>query len=1038
MQDSFLDNRTIRVFISSTFHDMQDERDELMKRTFPMLRQKASERDVTLTEVDLRWGITPEESESGKVVEICLREIENSEPFFIGIIGNRYGWIPSPGDLGESLLERFDQVDNYVERRLSVTEMEMQFGVLERPEDMHAFFFIKEQESDDVDEPEKLAALKAAVRSNGRYPVSTYSSPEDLALQVERAFTKLLDQLYPEGALSELEKERVGQRAYLNSLCQNYIRTDANFAAIDGWMQDWEKHQLVITGASGLGKSALVANWVKEKTGEELPYKVIYHFVGNGGSLGSHGHVIRALCDEIRDRYGFEAEDKEAKADGKALEELFNRVAAEGDKPMVIVLDAINQIVDIDNSKQLNWLPIPPKKVKILFTTLEDDQTMEVFKSRRYPVFTLQPLTEKQREEMARGYLGLYSKKLQPHQIDRIVADKQCMNTLVLKTLLDELVNFGVFEQLDEKIGTYLGTGSVEDFFGILLEGYEADFGEPLVKHVLSLIAVSRNGLSEDEILSITQATPLHWSQFFCAIKRHFVVKNGLITFAHSYIRRAAECRYLEDQGAWEKSCRKKIVTLFYKLYYESKSRRAMDEIPYQLDKLDDLASLHDFILNLPVFAFLVQTDSEEGIDFGRYWRRLTKAGYSLKEYLPRMEDESEEYREAALSHLRDTAGRLLGDSALARLFGEQELLCSHDDEAMARSLNGLGCLYQDDGFNDKAFEYKMKALDIRRRLYGDKHPLVAESYNNVASAYSAKQEFQKALDCMMKSLEIVRDAYSENHRDVASAYNNIGAIYQDLNDLPKALDYGLKALGIQKSLFGEMHLDVANSYNNLGVAYGLSGYLQKSLECFLKAEEIGRALLGEHHPKVGVYIQNAQDAQDAQKSWRSVFTSHFSSAVECVNKSDWQGALQLMLDIPEIQAERSGDNGGYVRMLYYETGFLYCCLQNVPDAYKYLSKTLEIHSYLGVDDDYVAKDSHMRMGFMAAVSMQYEQALTHLLQAYGIAQSIQDHSSDADLLYGIGMAYGKLGRQDKAEEYLGKAAEAEADEDAGEIEPDR
>ena len=30
-------------------------------------------------------------------------------------------------------------------------------------------------------------------------------------------------------------------------------------------MQDWEKHQLVITGASGLGKSALVANWTRDK-----------------------------------------------------------------------------------------------------------------------------------------------------------------------------------------------------------------------------------------------------------------------------------------------------------------------------------------------------------------------------------------------------------------------------------------------------------------------------------------------------------------------------------------------------------------------------------------------------------------------------------------------------------------------------------------------------------------------------------------------------------------------------------------------------
>ena len=100
MNTNLIENRQIRVFISSTFRDMQDERDYLMKRTFHKLRKLADERDVTLTELDLRWGITEEESKSGKVVAICLREIENSIPFFIGIIGNRYGWVPEREDLG--------------------------------------------------------------------------------------------------------------------------------------------------------------------------------------------------------------------------------------------------------------------------------------------------------------------------------------------------------------------------------------------------------------------------------------------------------------------------------------------------------------------------------------------------------------------------------------------------------------------------------------------------------------------------------------------------------------------------------------------------------------------------------------------------------------------------------------------------------------------------------------------------------------------------------------------------------------------------
>lgn len=87
--NSVIDNRSIRVFLSSTFRDMQDVRDYLMRRTSPKLRQLASARDVMLTELDLRWGITEGESKSGKVMDICFREIENSIPFFIGIVGNR-------------------------------------------------------------------------------------------------------------------------------------------------------------------------------------------------------------------------------------------------------------------------------------------------------------------------------------------------------------------------------------------------------------------------------------------------------------------------------------------------------------------------------------------------------------------------------------------------------------------------------------------------------------------------------------------------------------------------------------------------------------------------------------------------------------------------------------------------------------------------------------------------------------------------------------------------------------------------------------
>jgi hypothetical protein len=99
MQSKLIENRQIRVFISSTFRDMQTERDYLVAKVFPALRRYCAERDVSLFELDLRWGISEEESKQGKVVDICLKEIQNTTPFFIGLPGERYGQERAVGEL---------------------------------------------------------------------------------------------------------------------------------------------------------------------------------------------------------------------------------------------------------------------------------------------------------------------------------------------------------------------------------------------------------------------------------------------------------------------------------------------------------------------------------------------------------------------------------------------------------------------------------------------------------------------------------------------------------------------------------------------------------------------------------------------------------------------------------------------------------------------------------------------------------------------------------------------------------------------------
>src|SRR4051794_23901953 len=87
--------RTVRVFISSTFRDMHAERDHLVRVVFPALRERLEKHRVYLVDIDLRWGVTREQVKNDQVLGLCLQQIDECRPFFVGLLGERYGWVPT-------------------------------------------------------------------------------------------------------------------------------------------------------------------------------------------------------------------------------------------------------------------------------------------------------------------------------------------------------------------------------------------------------------------------------------------------------------------------------------------------------------------------------------------------------------------------------------------------------------------------------------------------------------------------------------------------------------------------------------------------------------------------------------------------------------------------------------------------------------------------------------------------------------------------------------------------------------------------------
>ncbi len=58
---------------------------------FPELKERCAKPLLHLIDVDLRWGVTEEEAKQGKVLEVCLDEIERCRPFFVCLLRERFG-----------------------------------------------------------------------------------------------------------------------------------------------------------------------------------------------------------------------------------------------------------------------------------------------------------------------------------------------------------------------------------------------------------------------------------------------------------------------------------------------------------------------------------------------------------------------------------------------------------------------------------------------------------------------------------------------------------------------------------------------------------------------------------------------------------------------------------------------------------------------------------------------------------------------------------------------------------------------------------
>eukprot|EP00111_Clytia_hemisphaerica_P016128 TCONS_00047711-protein len=93
--------RIVRIFTSSTFTDTFNERNALMVKVYPKLKEYCQSTGYDFQVVDMRWGVRDEATADHMTSELCMKELKlcqdiSTGPSFVTFLSHKYGYRPFP------------------------------------------------------------------------------------------------------------------------------------------------------------------------------------------------------------------------------------------------------------------------------------------------------------------------------------------------------------------------------------------------------------------------------------------------------------------------------------------------------------------------------------------------------------------------------------------------------------------------------------------------------------------------------------------------------------------------------------------------------------------------------------------------------------------------------------------------------------------------------------------------------------------------------------------------------------------------------
>ena len=166
-----------------------------------------------------------------------------------------------------------------------------------------------------------------------------------------------------------------------------------------------------------------------------------------------------------------------------------------------------------------------------------------------------------------------------------------------------------------------------------------------------------------------------------------------------------------------------------------------------------------------------------------------------------------------------------------------------------ADSLNNLATAFENAKLYEEAEPLFKQALGIFQELLGKTHEKTGSASANLARIYQALGRDKQALDLMHKALDIRRATKPDKDQSDAVIMHNIASIYEDLNDPVNAKYFYEQALKINKKELGEDHLDTIRVMNSLGNLYRQLRDYGRAEELLLDAVGKSRVKLSASHP---------------------------------------------------------------------------------------------------------------------------------------------------------------------------------------------